>query len=59
MPFLTAREVVSAVVKSTQGWGVIAECLLGHGDRAYEYYRAAMPATYNERAEIRQIEPYV
>ena len=37
----------------------MAECLLGHGDRAYEYYRAAMPAAYNGRAEIRQMEPYV
>jgi cellobiose phosphorylase len=42
-----------------QGWAVIAETLLGHGDRAYEYYRAYMPAAYNDRAEIRQIEPYV
>jgi N,N'-diacetylchitobiose phosphorylase len=37
----------------------MAECLLGHGDRAYEYYRAAMPASYNTRAEVRQSEPYV
>jgi len=37
----------------------MAECLLGHGDQAYEYYRAYMPSAYNERAEVRQIEPYV
>jgi cellobiose phosphorylase len=37
----------------------MAECMLGNGDRAYEYYRASMPAAYNDRAEIRQIEPYV
>lgn len=43
----------------TQGWAVIAETMLGHGDRAYQYYRAYMPAAYNERAEIRQSEPYV
>ncbi len=49
----------AGIFNHTQGWGVMAECLLGHGDRAYEYYRAAMPAAYNERAEIRQIEPYV
>ena len=24
-----------------------------------EYYRAAMPAAYNDRAEVRQLEPYV
>jgi cellobiose phosphorylase len=32
---------------------------VGNGERAYEYYRASMPAAYNDRAEIRQIEPYV
>jgi len=43
----------------TQSWAVIAECLLGNGDQAYEYYRAFMPAAYNTRAEVREIEPYV
>jgi cellobiose phosphorylase len=37
----------------------MAECALGLADRAYETYRASMPAAYNERAEVRQIEPYV
>ena len=37
----------------------MAECMLGNGDRAYEYYRSSMPAAYNTRAEIRQSEPYV
>ncbi len=27
----------------------MAECSLGHGDRAYAYLRAAMPAAYNTR----------
>jgi cellobiose phosphorylase len=43
----------------TQSWAVIAECLLGNGDLAYEYYRAFMPSAYNTRAELREIEPYV
>ena len=43
----------------TQGWGVIAETMLGHGNRAYEYLRAYLPAAYNTKAEIREIEPYV
>ena len=42
-----------------QGWAVIAETMLGRGTRAWEYYRAYMPAAYNDRAEVRQIEPYV
>jgi cellobiose phosphorylase len=43
----------------TQSWAVIAECMLGNGDQAFEYYRAFMPAAYNTRAEVREIEPYV
>ena len=43
----------------TQSWAVMAECLLGNGDQAYEYYRAFMPSAYNTRAEVREIEPYV
>lgn len=43
----------------TQGWAVIAEALLGHGDQAYEYLRAYLPAAYNSTAEVREIEPYV
>jgi len=71
-PFVkTSIEVMRAVVfnpgvkenagifNHTQGWGVMAECLAGHGDRAWEYYRAFMPAAYNTRAEVRQCEPYV
>jgi len=42
-----------------QGWAVIAEAILGRGDRAWEYYKAYMPAAYNDKAEIREIEPYV
>lgn len=49
----------AGIFNHTQGWGVMAECLLGDGDRAFDYYRAFMPASYNERAEVRQAEPYV
>jgi len=48
-----------AIFCHTQGWAVIAETMLGHGNQAYKYYRAFMPAAYNTKAEIRQIEPYV
>lgn len=43
----------------TQGWAVMAECMMGNGNRAYEYLRAYLPAAYNTKAEIREIEPYV
>ena len=49
----------AGIFNHTQGWGVMAECLLGHGDQAWAYYRASMPAAWNTRAEIRQCEPYV
>lgn len=49
----------ASIFSHTQGWAVIAETMLGNGDQAYEYYRSFMPAAYNQKAEIRQIEPYV
>jgi N,N'-diacetylchitobiose phosphorylase len=49
----------AGIFNHTQGWGVMAECVLGNGDRAFEYFRATMPAAYNDRAEVRQSEPYV
>lgn len=49
----------AGIFNHTQGWAVMAECLRGDGDRAYEYLRASLPAAYNNRAEIRQCEPYV
>ncbi len=48
-----------SIFTHTQPWAVMAEAILGHGDRAYEYLRAYLPAAYNKRAEIREIEPYV
>ena len=48
-----------AIFCHPQGWAVMADCMLGEGDRAYRHYRSYMPSAYNDRAEIRQIEPYV
>ena len=48
-----------SIFSHTQGWAIIAETMLGNGDQAFKYYRAFMPAAYNTKAEIRQIEPYV
>jgi N,N'-diacetylchitobiose phosphorylase len=49
----------AGIFNHTQSWAVMAECLLGNGDQAWEYYRAFMPSAYNDRAEVRQVEPYV
>jgi len=48
-----------AIFCHTQGWAVIAEAMIGHGDRAYQYFRSYMPAAFNTRADLREIEPYV
>lgn len=42
-------------------WAIIAECMLGHGDRAYEYYHQLIPAVAMEKAGIwrYKAEPYV
>jgi len=47
------------IFSQIQPWAVMAECVLGRGERAMEYYRAFLPAAQNDKAEIRQIEPYV
>ena len=49
----------AAVFQHTQGWGNMADCILGHGKRAFKNYKNYLPANYNTRAEVRQIEPYV
>ena len=48
----------SAVFSQTQGWLVLAEALLGHGDRAFMYYKENAPSMQNDSAELRKIEPY-
>lgn len=48
-----------AIFCHTQGWAVIAEAMIGNGNRAFEYFRAYMPSAMNSQAEIREIEPYV
>ncbi len=40
-------------------WAILAECILGRGDQAYEYFMKLAPPTTNKRAEIHGAEPYV
>ncbi|MCQ2458400.1 MAG: N,N'-diacetylchitobiose phosphorylase [Clostridia bacterium] len=42
-----------------QGWAILAEALLGHGDRAFRYFAESSPASFNDDADRRVIEPYV
>jgi cellobiose phosphorylase len=57
--FNTGMKENCSIFNHTQGWAVIAEAMMGRGDQAFDYYKAYLPAAYNDRAEVRQIEPYV
>ena len=46
------------IFSQPQGWLILAEALLGHGDRAFEYFMETAPAAMNDKAEIRVMEPY-
>ncbi|MBN1778238.1 MAG: N,N'-diacetylchitobiose phosphorylase [Clostridiales bacterium] len=47
-----------AIFCQIQGWAILAEALLGHGNRAFEYFCESSPASFNENANVRVIEPY-
>ena len=43
----------------TNPWVMIAECLMGNGNRAYEYYTQILPARRNDDVDLFEVEPYV
>jgi cellobiose phosphorylase len=43
----------------TNSWVIIAETILGNGDRAFEYYGEINPVTKNDIIEQYECEPYV
>ncbi|ACL70723.1 GH36-type glycosyl hydrolase domain-containing protein [Halothermothrix orenii] len=43
----------------TNPWLIIAETMLGNGNRAYQYYRKLLPPLKNDIADRYEIEPYV
>ncbi|GAH26990.1 unnamed protein product, partial [marine sediment metagenome] len=43
----------------TNPWVVIAETMMGHGERAYEYYNQINPAAKNDITDEYECEPYV
>ena len=47
------------VFSQAQGWIILAEALMGHGNRAFEYFTETSPATQNDNADVRCLEPYV
>ena len=47
------------IFSQAQGWAILAESLLGHGNRSFGYFLESSPASMNDKAEVRVIEPYV
>jgi cellobiose phosphorylase len=49
----------ASIWSHANAWAILAECLLGRGDQAYEYYKKLAPPTKNRMAGIHTSEPYV
>jgi len=49
----------ASIWSHANAWAILAECLLGRGDEAYEYYKKLAPPTKNRIAGIHGAEPYV
>lgn len=47
------------IFSQPQGWIILAESLMGHGNRAYQYFKESSPASQNDNADVRILEPYV
>lgn len=47
-----------AIFSHPNPWAWAAECELGRGDRAMEFYNALCPYYQNDKIEIREAEPY-
>ncbi|MDF2803420.1 MAG: N,N-diacetylchitobiose phosphorylase [Anaerocolumna sp.] len=47
------------IFSQPQGWIILAEALMGHGNRAFTYFTESSPATQNDNADVRILEPYV
>ena len=48
----------AGIFSQSQGWLILAEALRGHGGRAFTYFMENAPAAWNDRAELRCLEPY-
>ncbi|MCC5845494.1 MAG: N,N'-diacetylchitobiose phosphorylase [Verrucomicrobia bacterium] len=57
--YLPGTKENGAIFQHTQGWAVMADCMLGNGERAWRHFRAYLPSAQNDRADIREVEPYV
>jgi cellobiose phosphorylase len=49
----------AAVFCHNNPWIMIAECIVGRGDRAFEYWSKIAPSYREDISEIHKLEPYV
>lgn len=49
----------ASIWSHANAWAILAECMLGRGDQAFEYYKKLAPPTKNRIANIHGAEPYV
>jgi N,N'-diacetylchitobiose phosphorylase len=47
-----------AIFSHPNPWAMVAECKLGRGTRAMEFYDALLPYHQNDMIEVREAEPY-
>ena len=48
----------AAIFNHVAAWAILAECLLGNGDRAYEYYSKTLPMNQASDPDLYKMEPY-
>ncbi|MGB9589231.1 MAG: GH36-type glycosyl hydrolase domain-containing protein, partial [Armatimonadota bacterium] len=48
-----------AIFNHPVSWAIVAECILGNGNRAYEYYHKTIPINQAYDPDIYRMEPYV
>jgi len=49
----------AGIFSHTNPWAVIAETMLGRGNRAFDYYKKIAPTTRNKIADIHRTEGYI
>lgn len=48
-----------AIFNHPAAWAILAECVIGNGDRAYEYFKKTIPINQAYDPDIYRMEPYV
>jgi N,N'-diacetylchitobiose phosphorylase len=48
----------ASIFSHSNPWAIIADCMLGNGERAMKYYDAILPYNQNDAIDIREAEPY-